>query len=300
MFGGGGFIGTNLCRSLSGRTASLKAFGRRQSFPAALDGVDWFQGDFNDPLSIAAAVEGCDTVFHLINASTPANANVDKMADLRWNVLSTLHLLEACRSGPPKRVIFISSGGTVYGIPKTIPTDEEAPCWPITSYGISKLAVERYLHLYEYMHGLDYRILRVSNPFGPYQVAEKNQGVVGAFAKRIVAGQPLEIWGDGSVTRDYVYIDDVVAALELAAMHEGPDRVFNIGSGVGRRLDDVVEALQTIEGRPLAVERREGRRVDIPASALDISRAKRSLGWSPKVEFAEGLRQTLDWARAAG
>jgi UDP-glucose 4-epimerase len=298
VLGGGGFIGTNLCRKLAGRVGELKAFGRRKSFPDALDGVEWLQGDFNDPLSVAAAIEGADIVFHLINATTPNNANIDKAADLRSNVGNTIHLLEACKSAAIKRVVFVSSGGTVYGIPQEIPTAEDSPCWPITSYGISKLSVERYLHLFEYMHGLDYRVLRVSNPFGPFQTAEKNQGVIAAFARRLVAGQHLEVWGDGTVTRDYLYIDDVVDALELAAIHEGPDRIFNIGSGVGRSLNEVIETLQTIESASgLEIERREGRMVDVPVTTLDIGRAARVLGWAPRVEFADGLRRTLDWVR---
>lgn len=297
VLGGGGFIGTNLCRSLAGRVGALKAFGRRQSFPTALEGIDWFAGDFNDPLSVAAGIEGCDTVFHLINATTPTNANVDKIADLRSNVISTLNLLEACRIGGVERVVFVSSGGTIYGIPEKIPTREDDPCWPITSYGISKLAVERYLHLYSHMYGLDYRVLRVSNPFGPYQTPAKNQGVIAAFIKRVMAGQHLEVWGDGTVIRDYLYVDNVVEALELAALHEGSDRIFNIGSGVGRSLNEVIEAIEAIEGVPVPVERREGRLVDIPVSTLDITRAERGLGWSPQVEFVEGLQRTLAWAR---
>ena len=150
VLGGGGFIGTNLCRRLAGRVGALKAFGRRKSFPEALEGVDWFQGDFNDPSSIAAAIEGYDTVFHLISATTPAIANVDKIADLRSNVASTLHLLEACRAEAVDRVVFVSSGGTIYGISQQLPTNEDAPCWPISAYGVSKLAVERYLYLFEY------------------------------------------------------------------------------------------------------------------------------------------------------
>jgi UDP-glucose 4-epimerase len=297
VFGGGGFIGTHLCRRLADRVANLKAFGRRQSFPEALRGIEWFQGDFNDPSSIAAGVEGCDTVFHLINATTPSSANIDKVADLRSNVISSLHLLEACHAARVKRVIFVSSGGTVYGVPQNIPTLEDDPCWPITSYGISKLAVERYLHLYEYLNNIEHRILRVSNPFGPYQFATKNQGVIAAFLKKIIAGQSIEVWGDGSVSRDYLYVDDVVDALELAITHQGPSRVFNIGSGVSRTLNDVIAALENVTGEKITVVRKEARLVDIPVSVLDVSRARNELNWAPKTEFRVGLENTLSWLR---
>jgi UDP-glucose 4-epimerase len=295
VLGGGGFIGTNLCRRLAGRVSALRAFGRRQSFPKALEGIDWFQGDFNDPSSIAAAIEGYDTVFHLISATTPAIANVDKIADLRSNVASTLHLLEACRAEGVDRVIFVSSGGTIYGIPQQFPTNEDAPCWPISAYGVSKLAIERYLYLFDYLHKLDYRVLRVSNPFGPYQFATKNQGVIAAFLKCAIAGQSLQVWGDGTVSRDYLYVDDVSQALELAAIHEGPDRIFNVGSGVARSLNEVIEAIRMITNVRLKVEYRKARLVDVPATALDITRAHFGLSWSPETDFTEGLRRTLAW-----
>jgi UDP-glucose 4-epimerase len=274
---------------------ALKAFGRRQNSAEALKGVDWFQGDFNDPTSVAAAIEGYDIVFHLVSATTPAIANVDKIADLRSNVGSTLHLLEACRTQGVARIIFVSSGGTIYGISREFPTSEDAPCWPISAYGISKLAVERYLHLYEYLHNLDYRVLRVSNPFGPYQSGVKNQGVIAAFLMRAIAGQRLQVWGDGSVSRDYLYVDDVSLALELAALHEGPDRIFNVGSGVARSLNEVIKAIQVIVGGRLMVEYTKARSVDVPATALDITRARLGLGWSPQTEFTDGLRRTVTW-----
>ncbi|OMQ42881.1 NAD-dependent epimerase/dehydratase family protein [Ensifer sp. 1H6] len=295
VLGGGGFIGTHLCRRLKGQVGSLKAFGRRQSFPDALRDVEWFQGDFNDPSSLAAAIEGCDVVFHLVNATTPSSANVDKVADVRLNVVGSLQLLEVCKAENVKRVVFASSGGTIYGIPDILPTPEDAPCWPLTSYGISKLSIERYLHLYSYLHGIDYRVLRVANPFGPLQVASKNQGVIAAFLRRILADQPVEIWGDGSVARDYLYVNDVVDALILSASHKGEDRIFNIGSGIARTINEVIDSLEKVTGKQCRVIRRDGRMVDVPISVLDVSRARHSLNWQPRTQFEEGLEQTFRW-----
>ena len=300
VLGAGGFIGTNLCRALVGRVDSLRAFGRRQSFPEALRGCDWMPGDFADPTCLPAAVAGCDVVFHLVNATTPASANVDKVADLNANVASTLHLLDACRETGVRRVVFVSSGGTIYGIPDQVPTPETAPTNPITAYGISKLAIEKYLGLYEYLYGLEYRVLRVANPFGPYQTALKNQGVIAAFVRRALAGKPIEMWGDGSVTRDYVYIDDVVEALVLAATHQGPGRIFNIGSGEGRSLNDIAAAIDRLLGAAIPVDRRPGRPVDVPVSILDTALAASDLGWRPCTGFEEGLRDTIAWMKTTG
>lgn len=298
VLGAGGFIGTNLCRALVGRVDTLRAFGRRQSFPEALRGCVWVPGDFADPTSLPPAIAGCDVVFHLVNATTPASANVDKVADLQANVASTLHLLEACRETGVRRVVFVSSGGTIYGVPETVPTPESSPTDPITAYGISKLAIEKYLGLYGYLHGLEYRVLRVANPFGPYQTALKNQGVIAAFLRRALAGKSIEMWGDGSVTRDYVYIDDVVDALIAAAVHQGDHRIFNVGSGEGRSLNDIAAAIEMLLGRPVPVERRAGRSVDVPVSILDTDLAARDLGWQAGTPFIEGLRRTIAWVQA--
>lgn len=298
VLGAGGFIGTNLCRALLLKGGAVRAFGRRQSFPAALSGCDWIPGDFSDPTSLATAISGCDVVFHLVTATTPASANVDKVADLNANVVSTLHMLDACRETGVRRVVFVSSGGTIYGIPEQVPTPEIAPTNPITAYGICKLAIEKYLGLYEYLYGMEYRVLRVANPFGPYQTALKNQGVIAAFVHRALSRKPIEMWGDGSVIRDYVFIDDVVEALMLAATHEGAGRIFNIGSGEGRSLNDIIAAISRLLGSEIPVEHHPGRPVDLPVSILDTTFAARELVWRPSTPFEEGLNTTIAWMKS--
>lgn len=295
VLGAGGFIGTNLCRALSGRVASLRAFGRRQTFPEAMHDIEWLPGDFGDPTSVASAIAGCDTVFHLINATTPASANIDKLADLQSNVAGTLRLLDACREEKVKRIIFVSSGGTIYGVPHMVPTPEDAPTDPITAYGISKLSIEKYLALYEYLYGIEHRILRVANPFGPYQTALKSQGAIAAFMHKGIANQPVRIWGSGDVIRDYIYIDDVVEALLQASTHNGPNRVFNIGSGEGRNLLQIISAIEAVAARSLRVEFLSSRSVDIPKSVLNCHRAEIEMDWTPHVSFEDGIRRTWSW-----
>ena len=298
VLGAGGFIGTNLCRALLVKGHAVRAFGRSQSFSDALFGCDWITGDLADPVSLAAAISGCDVVFHLVNATTPASANADKVADLNANVVSTLYLLEACLQAKVSRVVFVSSGGTIYGVPDEIPTPESAPTNPITAYGISKLAIEKYLSLYEYLHNLDYRVLRVANPFGPYQTALKNQGVIAAFLRRALIGQPIEMWGDGCAIRDYIYIDDVVEALILAATHKGINRIFNIGSGEGHNLNDIVATIARLLEVDIPVERHPARAVDVPVSILDTTLAAKELIWRPSTPFEEGLRATISWMKS--
>lgn len=295
VLGAGGFIRTNLCRALMRQGCTVRAFGRRQTFPQALLGCDWMSGDFTDPTCLATAVAGCDVVFHLVNATTPASANADKLADLNANVASTLHLLDICRELGVSRVVFVSSGGTIYGIPDLVPTPETASTNPITAYGISKLAIEKYLSLYEYLYGLEYRVLRVANPFGPYQTALKGQGVIAAFLHGVLSGKPIEMWGDGKVVRDYIFVEDVVDSLILAATHKGDGRIFNIGSGEGRSLNDIVAAIGGLLKIDIKVEYRPGRPVDVPVSILDTTLAEKYLGWRPHVPFEKGLQKTIAW-----
>ena len=294
VLGAGGFLGTTLCQRLRGQTAALRAFGRRQSFPDALRGIEWLTGDFADIQHVKEAIHGCDTVFHLANATTPASANQDKIADLQSNVASTLGLLDACRDLGIKRIIFISSGGTIYGLPKQVPTPESAPTMPITAYGISKLSIEKYLALYEYLHGIEYRVPGWPTPLVPTRRQSESRR-----HRRLHATLPgrraASNLGDGSVVRDYIYADDVIDALIQAVKHEGTSRVFNVGAGHGRSLLDIIQAIESVSGRSLAVEFLPKRDMDVPCSVLDTSLAAQELGWHAKTPFPEGIRQTWAW-----
>lgn len=299
VLGAAGFIGKNLCQNLLKQGYSVRAFGRSHTVPSALLGCEWVSGDFLDPTSVASAIKDCDVIFHLVTSTTPFIANADMLADLNSNVVGSLHLLNACRNNGVRRIIYVSSGGTIYGIPKQIPTPETAPTNPITAYGISKLAIEKYLALYEYLYSMQYRVLRVANPFGPHQLASKNQGVIPTFIQRALADKPIDIWGDGTIIRDYVYIDDVVEALLLATTHDGPSREFNIGSGKGYSLNKIVETISAQLNVKIQVDRRPSRSVDVPASTLDISLANNELKWRPQTTFNQGLESTISWIKSS-
>jgi UDP-glucose 4-epimerase len=218
-------------------------------------------------------------------------------ADVQHNVIPSINLLELCGKLGVKRVVFSSSGGTVYGRPRQIPTPELAPTEPICAYGISKLAVEKYLVLFEHLQSLDYRVLRIANPFGPYQIAWKGQGFIAASVARALSGQQIEIWGDGSVVRDFIFIDDVIDAFEAAARDTSDLRVFNIGTGEGKRLDSVLAAIERLLDVKLNLKRLPGRSLDTPVSVVAIDRARDVLKWSPKTPFETGLAQTIEWTR---
>jgi UDP-glucose 4-epimerase len=301
VLGGGGFIGTNLSNALAGFGAQVHAYGRRQTWPSSLaPSVRWTTADFADQTSLTAAVEGADFIFHLANSSTPAGANSDPVADVADNLVTTLNFLEICRVRPVRRIVFISSGGTVYGAASQNPIPETATTDPISAYAIHKLTIEKYFALYRHLYGLDYLILRVANPYGPMQIARKNQGVVAALMKRALAGDPIEIWGSGEVIRDFIYIDDVVRALLMAAMHPGPSRLFNVGSGAGLSINTVIDDVERVAGRgPLRRLYMPSRAVDVPVNVLDISRIRDEMGWTPEIEWLDGLRRTMNWMKGS-
>jgi UDP-glucose 4-epimerase len=301
VLGGGGFLGTNLCRRLVSTGHRVRAFGRRCLFPEALDQVDWYQGDFCDPVALAAATETYEIVFHLVHTTTLHSANLDKAKDLQQNVVSSLALFDLARGLGVKRIIFVSSGGTIYGASEQVPTPETAPSEPITAYGISKLAIEKYLAVYERLYGFQYRILRVANPFGPFQVPVKNQGVISMLISRAINKERIEIWGDGSVVRDYIFVDDVIDALEAAMGDQSSARIFNIGSGRGRSLLEVIGAVENLFNAKLEIDWKQGRPIDVPTSVVAIDRAREILKWTPKTPFENGLQSTIAWwkSRAA-
>jgi UDP-glucose 4-epimerase len=303
LLGGAGFIGSHLAPRLLEAGHRVRVFDRRgrcapRGFPQA-ERIEWQEGDFLDRRDVARALAGAEAVFHLVSTTLPATANENPAYDLETNVIGTLRLLEEALAARIARIVFVSSGGTVYGVPRAIPIAETHPTDPITAYGIGKLAIEKYLGLYRALHGLDYRVLRLANVFGERQRASATQGAVAAFLERALTGRPIEVWGDGTVVRDYLYAGDAAEALARALEHAGPERVINVGSGAGRSVNQIIEAVEAAAGR--RVERRylPARAFDVPANVLDISLARSALGWAPRTEFAQALARTAAWLKQA-
>jgi UDP-glucose 4-epimerase len=294
--GGGGFIGSHLVDRLHERGHTVRVYGRNPSrFRGAPEGTEFVEGELGNHGLIRGAVDGLDTVFHFVSTTIPKTSNDDPIYDVRSNLVDALVLLEACVDAGVRKVVFSSSGGTVYGVPKTLPIAEEHPTDPITSYGIVKLGVEKYLGLFHRLHGLDYAALRISNPYGARQDPAGQQGAISVFFDRIRSGETITIWGDGQVVRDYLYVSDLVDALEAAALTETERKVFNVGSGLGVSLNELVALMGETAGAEPRVEYLPGRSFDVPASVLDVGRARAELGWSPKTDLREGLARTWRW-----
>lgn len=299
ILGGAGFIGSHLAEALLAQGHEVRIFDRPHiQIPAELKechGIEWMQGDFLSVADIQAAVDGVELIFHLVSTTLPKNSNDDPGYDVGTNVIGSLHLLDAAVRLGIRKIVFISSGGTIYGIPGQIPIPETHPTDPLVSYGISKLAIEKYLKLYHELHGLDYAVLRVANPYGERQRTDMAQGAVAVFAKKALAGETIEIWGDGSVTRDYIYIADLIEAFVLAASYQGQERIFNIGGGHGLSLNQLLATLEELLARPVNRRFLPARNFDVPVNILDITRAREVLGWAPRTPFKVGLQRTLQW-----
>jgi UDP-glucose 4-epimerase len=296
VLGAGGFIGSHLCHALLRAGALVHGFGRRPAYPDSLPAIRWSTGEFNDRAALARAVDGEEVVFHLLGGTTPEVSNTDPVADLTMNTIGSVQMMELCRAAGVRRIVFVSSGGTVYGIPRSVPITEAHPTDPISAYGINKLTVEKYLGLFEHLHGMTATVLRVANPFGPYQSPQRRQGVIAALIAGCLAGRPLEIWGDGLVVRDFLYATDLAEAMVAAAEYDGPGRVFNVGSGIGRSIREVAGDITACLGLPPAeVVYKPGRKADVPANVLDVSLIRREMGWQPRIAWEDGLRRTAAW-----
>ena len=297
--GASGFIGSHLVDGLLSAGYRVKALGRHlpgliapsaQTHP----NLSLVSASLADRLALQQALEGSELVFHLASGSLPQSSNRDPHADVQVNLLGTLNLLEAARLTGVKRLVMVSSGGTVYGIPQAVPIPETHPTDPICSYGITKLAMEKYVALYRQLYGLEGVVLRVANPFGPRQRLDAAQGVVPVFLGKALRHEPLQIWGDGSTVRDFLDVADVVAALLAVVRYKGAESLFNIGSGQGLSLNQLIALLEQQLNRSLDVQYLPFRGCDVPTNVLCIDRANEALNWAPKIPVADGLRRLCD------
>lgn len=288
LLGGNGFLGRHLARVLSAQGARVRIFDRGHSEQARGE-YAYCHGDLASGEGLDAALEGVDIVYHLISTTIPSTSNANPAYDVQSNLLGTLGLLEKMKVAGVRKIVFTSSGGTVYGNPRAVPVGEDEPLAPISSYGIVKVAIEQYLHLNSVLHDFDATVLRLANPYGPGETRIGVHGVIPTFFAKTLAAQPIEIWGDGSVVRDYIYVDDAVAALVQAAGWTG-FRLYNVGSGVGHSLIDILEVVKRVSGRDPDVVFHASRSFDVKATYLDISRITTETAWRPTIDLEQGCR----------
>jgi UDP-glucose 4-epimerase len=301
VLGGSGFIGSHVCEALlrgGHRVRVLVPEGASvHNLEGIIDRIEVLRSDLNGAGRSNGIWGGIDRVFHLACTTRPKTANDDPARDLEDNLVSTVRMLDRCVANNVGRVIFISSGGTVYGRTESLPIHEDHPIAPICSYGIHKATIERYLCLYKKLHGLDYRVARVANAYGERQTIYGNQGLVGTVLDRILSGQPIHVFGKGEAVRDYIYVGDIVAALVRLAESDTASGIFNVGSGRGYSVLDIIRIVEAALGLKAEIDFSPARSLDVDKNILDITRMRKETGWAPQVSIEEGITRTAAWWR---
>lgn len=287
--GGSGFIGGHLVGALLQTGAEVRNADFVQGRHVHPRLSHW-AGSFLDASFLREALVGTDCVYHLAATNFPRESNRDPRRDAEENIIGSLRLLDEAVEAGVRRFVFCSSGGTVYGPARQVLIGEEHPTNPTSAYGVAKLAVEKYLRLYTVRERIQTLSVRVANPFGPHQNIRKAQGAVTTFCHRAILDEVIDVWGDGSVERDFVYIDDVVDGLVRAGSSPVSGAEINIGSGRATSLLAILAEIEAVLKRPVRRRFLDARSFDVPSNYLDISRARQLLGWSPKVTLPDGIR----------
>ncbi|MGH7565970.1 MAG: NAD-dependent epimerase/dehydratase family protein [Gemmatimonadota bacterium] len=300
--GGAGFIGSHVADRYLAEGCEVTVLddlstGRRERVPGDASFVEM---GLDDPrLDDLVKERRFDTVNHHAAQNDVRVSVEDPMRDARTNITGLLNVLEGARRHGAARVVYVSSGGVVYGEPREIPTPEDHAKLPLSPYGVGKLAGEHYLACYAVIHGLEYAALRYSNVYGPRQDPHGEAGVVAIFGLRILSGEPITIFGDGEQERDYVYVGDVVQANWLASTCTLPPAVdidsrgWNIGTGRGTSVNKLAGLLMRAAGREVERVIAPERAGELRRSVLECSRAKTELGWLPGTELEDGLARTV-------
>ncbi len=294
VLGGCGFIGSHIVDVLLDAGHSVRIFGHSPDrFRPPVGAVEYCCADFNNHNELAGALKDVDIVYHALGSTYPESSNFDPEADVQVNLIGTLRLLNLMRSESIRRIVFLSSGGTIYGCPEVVPVPEEHVLNPLCSYGVVKLAIEKYLNMYRQLYDFEPVILRASNPYGPRQGHEGRQGVISTFLHALAEHRSLEVWGDGSVIRDYFHVKD----LARLCVQAGGSRIvgtFNAGSGVGISVNQIISTISKVLDLRPSVLYKPGRPYDIPEIALDISKARETFGWVPEISLEQGIHEVWD------
>ena len=298
VFGGEGFIGRHVVSQILSRGGTVLSFDvtmRTGKDTIEHPGLTRIIGSISDEELVGKVAQGCDGVVFLASTSLPGSGPARISGEIAGHVLLSIRAAEVCRDVGVRTFVFASSGGTVYGAQSREPVREDAPTVPKNAYGVSKLTIEHYLRLLAEQSEMKALSLRITNPYGPGQVATRGQGFVAAAMNSAHTGEPLHIWGDGSTVRDYIYVGDLAEAIARAVAYGGDRRVLNVGTGLGHSLLDIARGVEAATGRPLNLTFDPGRSIDVDYNVLDIGAARRELDWVPRTDIAAGLRLTSAW-----
>ncbi|MFI0411576.1 NAD-dependent epimerase/dehydratase family protein [Actinomadura sp. 3N508] len=295
--GAAGFIGSHLVDRLVADGHEVIGVDDLSSGANVRPGVEMWELDVADPgLVEKAAVRRPEVICHLAAQVSVRASVADPLHDARTNVVGTANVLEAARAAGGRKVVFTSSCA-VYGVPDALPVPADAELRPASPYAASKVSGEVYAQMYRELHGIDFTTLTLANVYGPRQTPEGEAGVVSIFTDALLAGRPTKVYGDGTQTRDYVYVLDVVDAFARAAGERGGGLRLNVGTGVETTDRELHTVVAEAAGAPDDPEFAPPRLGDLPAMSVDPRRTGEALGWTPQVGLREGVAATVAWAR---
>lgn len=298
ILGAGGFLGCALARRLASDGCRVYRV-MRQPTPAFGANDSVHTGDLADTALMREMLMHCGTVFHLASATSPGSSAHRPSQEAELNLLPTLRFLDVMQEFPGRRLIFVSSGGALYGNPKIELAPETHPTTAMSYHGAGKMALESFLVTFSRLTGTNLTVLRPSNLYGPAQPLKSGFGLVRTMLQHIRQGTAMEIWGDGETVRDFLYIDDMVEVCRrMQARPEFGGDVFNIGAGVGHSINQLRQLAQQVTGRSLAVAYQPQRQVDVSRIVLDCSKIRLRLGWAPTVPLTDGLTRTWQWLQS--
>jgi UDP-glucose 4-epimerase len=290
LIGGNGFIGSHIKDLLADKGDTVRILDRYpERYRDGDDRVDYRIGDFSDLKTVKEALKGMDTVIHLQSTTVPATSEHSNVFDIESNLIPTVRLLEAMADEGCKDIIYLSSGGAVYGNPLEIPISEASTLSPISSYGVIKSVIERYLHYFE-RYGIRSLIIRPSNLYGIRQGNTGVLGLINTLLEKTLRDEEMVIFGDGSAVKDYVHVNDLLEFLSIAIGRRATG-VFNVGSGEGVSVNEVIASVQAITGKAMRLRYEKARPYDVARIVLDITKAKAALGWHPAVKLEDGIRE---------
>lgn len=295
VVGGGGFIGSNVSNLLAKAGRDVIVLGRSSIFPQRLSTkVKYISGNYGDRLLLRDLLKDTDELIDLAYATVPKTSFDDLAYDVLSNLPPGVGLIQEASTANLKKIVFVSSGGTVYGSAQTLPIREDHPTNPISPYGITKLTLEKYILMFNALRGLPAVIVRPSNAYGEHQQAFTGQGFIATAIKSILLSQTIDIFGAHGTVRDYLHVEDIARGI-IAALNIGePGEVYNIGSGIGLNNMDVlktIEPLAKLDSYPIQINILPEREFDVSANILDSTKLRSISTWRPEIDFNEGIRR---------
>jgi UDP-glucose 4-epimerase len=297
LLGGGGFIGTALARRLCENNFNVhilsKHFPAREIEPNMI----FYQGNLDDKKILEQVLPECKTIIHLASSTTPGSSSRQSVLEADKNITPTLRFLDILQGYENVHIIFVSSGGTLYGNPESTPVNETHPLNPLSFHGAGKVALETFLRTFSTLPEKNTTIVRPSNVYGPGQPLRSGFGVIRTMLEHVLRGTVMEIWGDGMSVRDFLYIDDMLSALIRLIDFPYDNNTYNVGSGIGYSLNQLKEIIETVSGKKLSAVYRPSRKSDVKTIVLDSSLLSKKTKWHPTVSLEQGIELTWKWLK---